>query len=141
VTNPWLAAGGMMSLAAAIAHPLCIIGGAAWYRFFGAGERMARAVEQGRIQPALVTAAIAATLLVWAVDALSGAGWLGRLPLLRPVLVAIAGVYLLRAAALPVMLATMAERGRTFLRVSSAIVPVIGVVHAWGIYRGWRQLA
>ena len=29
-------------LIAALLHVACIVGGPAWYRFFGAGERMAR---------------------------------------------------------------------------------------------------
>lgn len=140
MSNPWLVAGGLASLAAAAAHALCILGGADWYRFMGAGERMARAVERGDSGPVLITMAITAMLLAWSAYALSGAGWIAPLPLLRPALVAITGVYLLRAAALPAMIRGMPDRGTTFLWVSSAIVALIGLVHAVGVYRAWDTL-
>lgn len=133
--NDWLVAGGIASGAAALAHLLCIAGGASWYRAMGAGERMARQVEAGRLGPHLVTLAIATVLATWSAYALSGAGVIRPLPLLRPALVAITAVYLLRAAALPVMLRTMPDRSATFLVVSSAIVLAIGAVHAVGLWR------
>ena len=133
--NGWLLAGGVASAVASAAHLLCIAGGAAWYRAMGAGERMARAVERGDLAPHLVTLVIAAALAVWAAYALSGAGVVGRLPLLRPALIATTAIYLLRAAALPIMLRTMPDRTPTFLVASSAIVLAIGVVHAIGLWR------
>ncbi len=47
-------------------HLVIIVGGPAWYRFFGAGERMARLAEQGRVLPTIVTRGIASILGVWA---------------------------------------------------------------------------
>ena len=140
MTNGWLFAGGVLSGIASILHLGCIVGGPAWYRFFGAGERIARMAERDMIEPTIVTLFIAAVLAGWSVYALSGAGVLRGLPLLRPILVAICAVYLLRAAALPVMLATMHERSATFLVWSSAIVLVIGMVHAIGLWTGWARL-
>lgn len=139
--NDWLLAGGILSGIASILHLCCIIGGPPWYRFFGAGERIARMAERGSIEPILITLFIAGGLAGWALYALSGAGVIGRLPLLRPILVAITAVYLLRAAALPLMLATMTDRSATFLFVSSAIVLVYGLVHAVGVVTGWSRLA
>ena len=133
--NGWLLSGGVASGVAAVAHLLCIAGGARWYRAMGAGERMASAVEGGAATPHLITLAITAVLAVWSADALSGAGVIGPLPLLRPALFAITATYLLRAAALPVMLRTMADRSATFLVVSSANVLAIGAVHALGLWR------
>jgi len=138
--NGWLIAAGGLSAAASLAHLACIVGGPAWYRFFGAGERMARGAARGAVEPAVITLAIAGMLAIWAVFAFSGAGLIPRLPLLRPALVAITAVYLLRAAALPVMLRTMADRGTPFLVWSSAIVLVIGLIHAVGVWTGWRML-
>ena len=96
VRSSWLLAGGVLSLAASLLHAACIVGGPSWYRFFGAGEGMARAAERGSVRPALITALIAGILASWAVYAFSGAGVVGRLPLLRTALVAICLVYLLR---------------------------------------------
>ncbi|HMP46063.1 MAG TPA: hypothetical protein PKD99_13260, partial [Sphingopyxis sp.] len=79
----WLIAGGWLSVVAALAHVACIFGGPGWYRFFGAGESMARAAARGDWAPTLITLFIASVLLIWAAYAFSGAGWLPRLPLLR----------------------------------------------------------
>jgi hypothetical protein len=137
----WLFIGGVLSAAAALAHLACIFGGADWYRFFGAGERMARLVERQSIKPTLITLAITGMLAVCSVYALSGAGVIGRLPFLRPVLIAITTVYLLRAAAFPMMVRMMPDRSAPFLVWSSVIVLVFGIVHAIGLINSWQYLA
>jgi hypothetical protein len=92
----WLRWGAWLTGAAALLHVAIIIGGPGWYRFFGAGERMARLVARGAAGPAMLTAGIAGVLAVWTLYGLSGAGVIRRLPLLRPALVLIAGVYAAR---------------------------------------------
>jgi hypothetical protein len=134
--NPWLLAGGVASAAAAVAHLLCIPGGARWYRAMGAGERMVRAVARGEARPHLVTLVIAAVLATWAAYALSGAGVLPRLPLLRPVLAGVAAAYLLRGAALPLLRRVMPDRSPAFLAWSSIFVFLMGLVHAIGLAAG-----
>ena len=137
--NNWLAVAGGLDVVAALLHLGCIVGGPAWYRFFGAGEGMARLAERGAARPAVFAAAIAAMLLVWAAYAWSGAGLVPRLPLVRTGLVVISAIYLARALALPLMLRTMADRGTTFLVVSSAIVLGFGIVHAVGTWHAWPR--
>jgi len=140
VRNPWLFTGGILSAIAALLHLCSIVGGPAWYRFFGAGERLARLAERKPLTPALITIAIAGMLILWSAYALSGAGVVGRLPLTRPALIAITAIYLLRAAALPIMLKTMPDRSEAFLTWSSAIVLAYGVVHVVGLASGWHDL-
>ena len=135
-----LAIGGSLSAVAAVAHLACIVIGAPAYRFMGAGERMARAVEAGRIQPTLVTLAVAGVLFVWAGYALSGAGIISRLPLTKPMLLAICFIYIGRAVAFPLLKATFPENSETFWRVSSAICLCIGLVHAYGLALQWEVL-
>jgi hypothetical protein len=53
--NIFLALGALLSAVAALPHLGIIAGGSAWYRFFGAGERFARAAAQGRWCPTVVT--------------------------------------------------------------------------------------
>jgi hypothetical protein len=138
--NGWLLAGGVLSGGGAAIHLGCIVGGPSWYRFLGAGERMARLAEQGSPEPVLAAAFIAAILGIWAAYALSGAGLLPRLPFLRPILVLISAVYLLRAAALPVMLVYLVPgRSAPFLIWSSAIVLIFGIVHAIGVRAAWSR--
>lgn len=136
--NPWLAAGGALSAAAALAHLAIIVGGPRWYDFFGAGPRMVRLAEQGSPKAALITLGIAAVLAIWAAFAFSGAGMIPRLPLLKLALVGISAVYLVRALGyIPILAATGAPVG-TFAWVSSAIVLVYAVVHILGTLQLWR---
>jgi len=139
--NKWLIAGGILSAAAAILHVATIVGGPAWYRFFGAGEDMARAAEQGSLTPALVTAAIAGVLLAWALYAFSGAGIIRRLPLLRTALVLISAIYLVRAFVLLPLLILRPDRADTFAIVSSLIVLAYGLAYAIGTWSAWPQLS
>lgn len=137
----WLAAGGALSMAAAVGHLACIAGGPTWFRAMGAGERIARMVEEGRFAPIAVTLAIAGVLAGFAAYAWSGAGLLPRLPLLRVALVAVTAVYLLRGL---VLFAPGALRrpdlSAAFLLWSSAIVLAIGLIHLVGTWRCWPAL-
>jgi hypothetical protein len=88
------------SFAVAALHLGIVVAGAPAYRFFGAGEGMARAAEAGSWRPAMVTIGLAALFALWGWYALSGAGFGPRLPFLAPALVIIAAVYLARGAVL-----------------------------------------
>ena len=94
--NKLLVFGGILSGLIALLHLLIIIGGSDWYRFFGAGEGMAQLAENGSTYPTLITASLVVILTLWALYAFSGAGIINKLPLLKPVLAAIAMIYLLR---------------------------------------------
>ena len=135
-----LVVGALLSAVAAVAHLACIFIGAPAYRFLGAGERMARAVEAGRLRPTLVTLAIAGMLLLWSAYALSGAGVIGALPLTRLVLTLICAIYIARAVAFPLLKSVFPENSNTFWWVSSGICGVIGLVHAYGTFFLWQTL-
>jgi len=139
--NPWLVAAGLLSAAAAILHLGVIGGGPAWYRFFGAGEDMARMAEQGLARPALITLGIAVILAIWAAYAFAGAGLIRRLPLMRTALVAISTIYLLRGLVLVPLLAIHPERVDAFTLWSSLIVLAYGVSYAVGTWRAWPALS
>jgi putative oxidoreductase len=142
----WLLFGGLLTGAASLLHLAIIAGGAEWYRFFGAGERMARLAARGSPYPAVVTAGIAAVLGVWALYALSGAGVIRRLPLLRPALVLIAAVYLGRGVlGIPAVLladdpyANELKGRMTFMIVTSAICIGLGLCYAAGAAGVWKR--
>jgi hypothetical protein len=140
--NPWLVAGGSLSLLAALMHLAIIAGGPAWYRFFGAGEGMARAAEQGSWRPAAITVAIAAMLTVWAAYAFAAAGTIRRLPLMRTALVLISAIYLARG----LFVLDSSAFGRPdlspgFMLWSSLIVLVYGLTYAVGTWRAWPYLS
>lgn len=127
-----LALAGLLVLIASLAHLACIAIGPKAYRFMGAGERMARAVEAGKTQPTLSTLGIASVLLVWALYAFSGAGLVPRLPFTEPALCLISAVFLSRAVAFPWLRPSFPENSTTFWVVSSGICLVIGLLYAVG---------
>jgi hypothetical protein len=139
--EPWLIAAAALSAGAAIIHVATIAGGPSWYRFLGAGERMARLAEMGSPRPALIALAIATVLATWSAYALAGAGLIARLPLMRAALVAITAVYLLRGLVLVPALALNGGKASPFLWWSSLIVFGYGVVYAVGTMRAWPTLA
>lgn len=139
--NPWLIAAGVLSAAAALLHLAIIAGGPDWYRFFGAGERMAHMAERGLVEPALIAAGIAAILAIWAAYAFAGAGLIRRLPLMRTALAAITCVYLLRGLVLAPLLALRPELVGGFTLWSSLIVLAYGLCYAIGTWRAWPALS
>ncbi len=135
-----LLVGAGLSAIAALLHICIIFGGPAWYRFFGAGERMAAGAAAGHLYPALVTLLIACMLGVWAAYALSGAGVLQPLPLLALALPAITAVYLLRGLVVVALFMFDRRRLTAFWVWSSAICLVYGVVHLVGVVQVWERL-
>jgi len=138
--NLLLVIGAAMSAVAALLHAGCIIFGASWYRFFGAGERMAQMASAGSWYPTVVTSFIAAMLFAWSLYALSGAGVLPKLPLLRAALCAITAIYLLRGVAVLPLVFFSLGRSTAFWWWSSAICLVIGLTHLVGLKQVWERL-
>jgi hypothetical protein len=134
-----LLAAALNALAAAL-HVGCIVFGAPWYRFFGAGERMAQMAAAGRWYPTIVASGITLVLCVWSLYALSGAGAIFKLPYVRGVLCVVTGVYLLRGVAgLPLMFMPMG-RGAVFWLWSSAICLALAALHGLGLRQMWSRL-
>jgi hypothetical protein len=136
----FLTAGAVYSAIAGLVHLGIIFGGASWYRFFGAGEKMALASAAGRWQPALMTFAIAVTLFVWSAYALSGVGYLLALPWRKWILVAVTAIYLLRGLVVIPWLFTAHAHSRQFIVVSSVISLMIGLVHLLGLIHVWTRI-
>lgn len=129
-----------LNLLVALMHIGVIIKGPSWYHLFGAGERFVRAAKAGRRFPAVVTSGIALVLAAWSAYALSGAGVIDPLPLLRPALCVITLVYLLRGLLGPFVLAGTGRSTR-FIMISSGICVVYGLVHLVGLAQVWNTLA
>lgn len=138
--NGFLMVAAAMSGLAALLHVGIIIFGAPWYRFFGAGENMARLAESGSWYPAAITAGIAAVLAAWALFALSGAGLIHPLPFLKPALCAITVVYLLRGLVIVPLFLLARARATQFWVWSSAICLAYGLVHLIGLTQVWQRL-
>lgn len=139
-TNVPLLVAACLNAVAALLHGGIIIGGAPWYRYFGAGERMATAAAKGRYYPAVVTSGIATVLALWSAYALSGAGIIEPLPLLKLALVIITGIYLLRGLAIVPLLTFARSRSTPFLLWSSFVSIVYGAIHLLGLTQVWSRL-
>lgn len=138
--NTFLIGGAALSGLAALLHLGCIVFGAPWYRFFGAGEQMAQMDLAGHWYPTVITLVITAILLTWSLYALSGAGVIRKLPLTRLALCAITGIYLLRGVAFTPLMAYFPGNSAVFWFWSSAICLVFGVVHLVGLRQVWARL-
>lgn len=137
---PWLLAGAAMTALAALAHLACIALGAPAYLAMGAGPRMAQLADAGHWYPPTITVAIAGMLFAWSTYALSGAGLVRRLPLVRPVLCAITAVLLARSVARPWLEPYFPGNSEAFWFWSSTACLVLGLVHALGLLGNWRWL-
>ena len=142
--NQWLILGGILSFAVALLHVVMIFIGAPAYRYFGAGEEMARAAESGSAFPALLTLFLAAIFAVWGFYGLSGAKVIRRLPLLKIALILVGAVYTLRGAAVLQQLfqiaassAEVAPREIAFSLVSL----IIGLAYLVGTISNWSNLS
>lgn len=135
-----LIAAAILNALAAMAHLACIAIGPPAYRFMGAGEKLARSVQAGKLQPTFVTLAVAGMLMAGAAYALSGAGVIVRLPLTRPALLVISAVYLARAFAVPFLQRRFPGNSAIFWAVSSGICLAIGLVHLYGLVYRWNEM-
>jgi putative oxidoreductase len=131
-----LLAAGLLSFSVAALHIVIIFLGAAAYRWFGAPGSIVQMAERGSLQPALVTAALAAVFCVFGAYALSAACVIRELPLLLPGLIVICAIYLLRGLLVFAELAALHERGMSLLHrvvMFSSASLIIGIVYAAGI--------
>lgn len=138
--NIFLIVGATLSAIVAILHIGCIYFGAPWYRFFGAGEQMALLAEQGNIQPTIITSVIVMVLVSWSMYALSGAGVIVKLPLLKWALAAITFIYLLRGVVGFFFITNPLGRSPEFWVWSSVICISFGIIHFIGLKQIWSDL-
>ena len=101
---------------------------------------MAQMAEAGHIYPAMVTLVISTLLTIWSLYALSGAGVILKLPLLRLALCLIAAIYLMRGIAFIPLMPMFPENSLTFWVVSSTICFVFGLLYALGICQSWAYI-
>ncbi|MBA3428603.1 MAG: hypothetical protein H0U07_08545 [Actinobacteria bacterium] len=130
--------GGWANLAIAAGHLVAL--GWAWtvFRWVDIEEPMRDLADQNAALPYFLTLFVAAFFLVFGLYALSAAGDLRRLPLLRPVLGFVAIVYLLRATLLGGISDLLA--GDVKQVVFAVIALLIGLCYASGFLAlGKRQ--
>ncbi|WP_226647703.1 hypothetical protein [Microbulbifer variabilis] len=137
----YLELAGMLTLIVAGLHVGCILFGAEWYRFLGAGEAMAQMAEAGDSYPTIVTGIIVSVLLVWSAYAFSGAGHILRLPLLRTGLTLISLVLITRALGFYFIMPAFPDNSLTFWLISSVLCFILGVIYSLGLGQSWSRLS
>lgn len=138
--NIYLILAGVLSTTAATLHVGCIMFGAPWYRFFGAGEQMVLLSERGSIKPTIITSTITLTLATWASYAFSAAGLIGRFPFTRTTLVMITSIYFGRGIVGVFFINNPIERSPQFWLWSSVMCLFIGAIHLIGLQQQWTSL-
>ena len=136
----------ILSFIASALHIAIIFGGPDWYRFFGAGEAMATLAEEGSFRPTLITLGIAGILAIWGLYALSGAGVIMKLPLLKIALCLITAIYLIRGIAglvLPFVVShpAIAQNSLSFWLISSTLCCGFGTFYCLGTVKAWHHLS
>ncbi len=130
--SAWAWAAGLDFMAAAL-HVGIVLGGPAWYRFFGAGEGMARMAERRHLWPTVVTLAIAMALSMFGAYAMTAGGHFPFLPLPREALMAITTIYAGRALVPLLLCPVMASMRTRFMSVSSLICGVYALAHGMAL--------
>jgi hypothetical protein len=115
VSNVWLTAAGVLSVAASLTHLAIIFG--------------------------LFAMGIAAVLMAWSAYAFSAAGLIRQLPFTRTALVLISSVLILRALAYFVRDSWRPDLSHSFMLWSSLIVFVLGLCFAIGTWQAWPELS
>lgn len=148
--NPYLFWSGITASCGALLHLLIPIGGPEWYAFFGAPRGLVQMARNGDPHAPISCMLIAILLSFFAVYAFSAAGLLRRLPLLRSVLVGIAGILILRGLLfIPLVLwranALVNICGdcrslNMFVVLTSLLCLGLGLGYAVGICKHWREL-
>lgn len=143
--NPsrWLTAAAALCFAIALLHLAIIFLGPDAYAYFGAPQ-LGRAEAAGYAYPDRMTVVLVLVFAVFGAYALSGAGRLRRLPLLRVGLVVIGAVFTLRGLAVFVELAQMMSGTSApppRMAVFSLVSLLTGVAFLAGTLPRWRSLA
>ena len=135
--NYLLLAGGYFSLAFAAFQVSAIGWSPSAVRYFGgpADLRIERPILY-----ALLCLAVGAIVAVFGVYALSGAGKIRRMPLLRTVLISVTAIYLLRGLLfIPQLPVVLKHPGLVRFLAFSAISLCLGMVHLAGVVQLYRH--
>jgi hypothetical protein len=138
-----LVIGGVLNLGVAVAHVAMPFFGAPAYRYFGAGEEMATWAEQGSPLPGIITFGLAIVFAIFGLYAFSAAGAIRRLPLLKPGVLAVGGIYALRGGlGVPVALLIPEKSTPVAANIAFSLVALtIGLLYLVGYAMVRDQLA
>ena len=137
-----LAIFGWWNIAFAVLHVVIIGMGGAGYRYFGAGEEMARAAEAGSMRPTVITSLLTVMFALWGLVAFSAAGIVRRPGIAKYLVAGIAGLYVLRGALVaPQMWWRVQHPDQVPLRfvMFSLVALGLGIIGLWGVSLTWKD--
>ncbi len=138
--NNYLFIATILMLLITLLHVAVIIGGASWYRFFGAGEKMARLHENASLYPILITVFVTALLLIGTLYTYCAYSNVCILLYSKEVLIVMSVIFISRGLFfIPLMLSVShpyckeLKEKKLFLFISSLISLVVGSIYMMGI--------
>ena len=97
VQSKLLISAGVIASASAIWHLLCILGGPSWFVFARAPQQIIESAQQGTMLAPISTVIVASLMFACTLFAFSAVGLIRKVPLLKPALITIATLCILRA--------------------------------------------
>jgi hypothetical protein len=96
VESRLLISAGVITSASAIWHLLCIFGGPSWFAFARAPQQVIESAQQGTMLAPISTVFVASLMFACTVFSFSAVGIIRKVPLLKPALITIASLCILR---------------------------------------------
>lgn len=134
---------GVLTSAITLLHIVIVFVGAPGYRYFGAGEQIAKQAEAGSPFPALLMLFIAAVFTLFSLYEFSGSGVVRPLPLLRVMILGIGAIFILRGLALFPQLMQLSHQGQSLIHravVFSGVSLLVGLCYVLGSVLGWQSI-
>lgn len=132
----WILLAAGIAACGVVIHLAAIIGGVSWYAFFGAPPTIVASAREGTWLAPVSAAGIAALMGICMLYALSAAGLMRRLPLLRQGLAGMATVFLVRAFILIQFAIKYPQLLNTFEVIAALVWATAGV----GFVVGYRAV-
>lgn len=121
-------------------HVMIIFGGVSWYEFFYAPPPILESAKDGTWLAPVGTLFVAFLMLLAGGYALSAAGVLFKLPLLKIALITLSFLFIVRGVLLFHLIYWKPEVIDAFRVISSIMFLISGMCFALGTYLRWRQL-
>lgn len=129
--------GGYINIVIAIGHILGLIWADQMFEITGIGKEMATLAQKHSTLPYLLTIIVAIVFFIFGLYGLSAANKLRKLPLLKPVIFLIAGIYLLRGAG--ELIADKIQGTNSIAEtIYSLVAIIIGLLFLIGGLQKWR---
>ena len=138
-SNITLVVAAVLTLLLALIQVAKILGGLPVYRRFGVDETLIQMTEAGSSTPTMLFGVFALLLFILACYALSGAGVVRKLPMLRSVLMVVGLGYLFAGIA-PWIIDTAQPPDQAMPYLSSGFYIITGLLHIIGTILAWEDI-